>query len=234
MTDHRREIFEAIRIELSRMLGLDPTRVEEITNFSLDLDADSFDLIELASAVEEAFGIAISDEELIELETVGDVVDCVVAARAEPVLEAEANRILEAFDEPGGSERALALVEAYQALTGFAAEKRGEEAHDLTLGGFAAVASSLKYSDVGWKAWESSVSAIFAIAQTSERGIRQVEFARWMDAVDVPQARAKDLFERLDSDGDGVVRADQVLTSILEASAADLEQQWGNSVLALA
>jgi acyl carrier protein len=40
-----------------------------------DLDADSLDVIELTIALEENFGIQISDEEAEKLTTVGDVIE---------------------------------------------------------------------------------------------------------------------------------------------------------------
>ena len=49
-----------------------------------DLDADDFALIDLAEAVEaelgeRSVGLTIDDDDLVELKTVGDAVDCLVA-----------------------------------------------------------------------------------------------------------------------------------------------------------
>lgn len=44
-----------------------------------DLQADSLDAVELAMAVEESFGVAIPDEELPNMKTVGDIVNYVDA-----------------------------------------------------------------------------------------------------------------------------------------------------------
>ncbi|MDD5711819.1 MAG: acyl carrier protein [Smithellaceae bacterium] len=44
-------------------------------SFIDDLGADSLDLVELIMEMEEKFGIAIADEELEKIRTIGDVVD---------------------------------------------------------------------------------------------------------------------------------------------------------------
>lgn len=44
------------------------------TKFETDLDAESLEVIELAMAIEEQFGISINDDELARLATIGDVV----------------------------------------------------------------------------------------------------------------------------------------------------------------
>lgn len=56
---------------------LDVTREECVpeTSFIDDLGADSLDLVELIMAMEETFGIEISDDELGKIRTIQDVVD---------------------------------------------------------------------------------------------------------------------------------------------------------------
>jgi acyl carrier protein len=44
-----------------------------------DLDIDSLDLVELAQIVEDEYGVEITDADMDKLETVGDVVDLIVA-----------------------------------------------------------------------------------------------------------------------------------------------------------
>ena len=58
-------------------LGVSADKITETTSFTDDLNADSLDLLELATALEDEFGIEISDEELEEIKTVGDVIDYV-------------------------------------------------------------------------------------------------------------------------------------------------------------
>ena len=56
---------------------LDVTREECVPEASFidDLGADSLDLVELIMAMEETFGIEISDDELGKIRTIQDVVD---------------------------------------------------------------------------------------------------------------------------------------------------------------
>ena len=44
-----------------------------------DLDVDSLDLVELAQIVEDEFGVELQGEDVKDLETVGEVIDLVVA-----------------------------------------------------------------------------------------------------------------------------------------------------------
>lgn len=44
-------------------------------NLSTDLGLDSMDYIEIITEIEDVYGIQVNDEELVELETVGDIVD---------------------------------------------------------------------------------------------------------------------------------------------------------------
>lgn len=54
-------------------LGVDPERVKLEASFIDDLGADSLDIVELVTAMEEEFGIEIPDEDAEKLKTVGDV-----------------------------------------------------------------------------------------------------------------------------------------------------------------
>ncbi len=68
--------IEEIVIELI-VEQLDVTREECVpeASFIEDLGADSLDLVELIMAMEENFGIEISDEELQKIRTIQDAVD---------------------------------------------------------------------------------------------------------------------------------------------------------------
>jgi acyl carrier protein len=80
-----RETVAALVCEqLAEILDLDPDTVTPDARIREDLDADDFALIDLADAVEAELGermvgARIDDEDLLELRTVGDVVDCLVA-----------------------------------------------------------------------------------------------------------------------------------------------------------
>ena len=55
-------------------LGVKPEQVTAEAKFIEDLGADSLDVVELVTALEEEFGHEIPDEEAEKLTTVGDVI----------------------------------------------------------------------------------------------------------------------------------------------------------------
>jgi acyl carrier protein len=75
----RDEVFELIRDHLADELELDPARVSESTHFRNDLDADSLDLYTLVQELEDTYGVAMTDEQAAQIQTVGQAVDFVLA-----------------------------------------------------------------------------------------------------------------------------------------------------------
>ena len=55
------------------------TTLGDATSFE-DLGADSFDLLELVTALEDEFGLTFDDEILQKIKTIGDAVDAIVDA----------------------------------------------------------------------------------------------------------------------------------------------------------
>ena len=80
----RQEVLERIRSHLAAELELEPAAIGERTRFKEDLEADSFDLLELTVELEDTYGIRIPDEEAAKILTVGQAADF-VAAHAEDV-----------------------------------------------------------------------------------------------------------------------------------------------------
>ena len=68
-------MLERIAGIIREQLNLDNVEITEETSFKDDLDADSLDLFELVMAFEEAYNVEIPSEDLVKLETVGDVMD---------------------------------------------------------------------------------------------------------------------------------------------------------------
>ncbi len=66
--------FEKIKSIITEQLGVDEAEVTPDSDFVTDLGADSLDTVELVMALEEEFGIEISDEDAEKIKTVGDVV----------------------------------------------------------------------------------------------------------------------------------------------------------------
>jgi len=67
-------LFEEIKDVVSEQLDVKPEEIEPQSSFIDDLGADSLDTVELVMALEERFGIEISDEDAEKMQTVSDVV----------------------------------------------------------------------------------------------------------------------------------------------------------------
>lgn len=72
-------IFETIQNVLSELLHVPADSITEDTNIVEDLGADSLDIAELLSTVEDEFGITIPDEDAPELTTIGKFIDYIEA-----------------------------------------------------------------------------------------------------------------------------------------------------------
>jgi len=68
-------IYEKVVAELAQQFELDPASLSMDTNLIDDLGADSLDVVELIMALEDSFGIAISDEDAAQLYTVRRIVE---------------------------------------------------------------------------------------------------------------------------------------------------------------
>ena len=71
------EVFEKFQECAVEVLSVPADKVTVEANFADDLDADSLDLVELVMALEEAFEIAVDEEELENVITVGHALDLV-------------------------------------------------------------------------------------------------------------------------------------------------------------
>ena len=77
-----RQIEETVIALVAKQGGVAPTDLTRATHFRDDLNFDSLDLVELTMALEESFGLTISDGDAESLQTIGAVVDYVVVERA--------------------------------------------------------------------------------------------------------------------------------------------------------
>ena len=68
-------MLEKIRAILVEQLDVDGNEVTEATSFKDDLGADSLDLFELVTNLEDEYEIEVPAEELEKLTTVGKVID---------------------------------------------------------------------------------------------------------------------------------------------------------------
>ncbi|KAF2957667.1 acyl carrier protein [Thermotoga sp. Ku-13t] len=70
---NKEELLERIKEIVADKLGVDIDEVTEDADLIDDLDADSLDLVDLAMAIEDEFGVTIADEELEKIRTVKDI-----------------------------------------------------------------------------------------------------------------------------------------------------------------
>ena len=75
----RDEALTALREVAVEVLSVEPDVVTDEARFKEDLDADSLDLVELVMGLEERFDIAVPEEDLEGVATVGNAVDLVLA-----------------------------------------------------------------------------------------------------------------------------------------------------------
>ena len=77
----RDEILQKVIDTVNDTLDIaDDVELDEATNLK-DLGADSFDLLELVTALEDEFELTMDDEAVQQIATIGQVVDAVVAAQ---------------------------------------------------------------------------------------------------------------------------------------------------------
>ena len=76
---NRNEVEDKVRTLFSEQLQVDRDEVKPETRFREDLDVDSLDLVEATLALEDALGIKIPEEEMEDVETVGQAVELVAA-----------------------------------------------------------------------------------------------------------------------------------------------------------
>ena len=65
---------EKVKAIIAEQLGVKPEQVIDTASFVDDLGADSLDTVELVMALEEEFGIEISDEDAEKITRVGEAI----------------------------------------------------------------------------------------------------------------------------------------------------------------
>lgn len=77
---NRQEILEKVVELVNDTLDIDDVELNEGTNLK-DLGADSFDLLELVTALEDEFELTMDDDDVEKIATVGQVVDAIENAQ---------------------------------------------------------------------------------------------------------------------------------------------------------
>jgi acyl carrier protein len=65
--------FRELQELAAEILGVEPEQVQMDVSFARDLAADSLDLVELISAVEDKYDVELPEEELENMKNVGDL-----------------------------------------------------------------------------------------------------------------------------------------------------------------
>ena len=74
--------FDKVRDIILDTLNCDADKITMEASLADDLEADSLDAVELNMALEDEFGIEISDEMIAEFKTVGDIVKYIEEQKA--------------------------------------------------------------------------------------------------------------------------------------------------------
>ena len=75
----RSEVLEKVIAAVVDTLSADADAVTEETTFE-ELDADSFDMLELLTTLEDEFDATVDDEKVADITTIGAAVDAILAA----------------------------------------------------------------------------------------------------------------------------------------------------------
>ena len=68
-------LFEKVRDILAEQLEIDPETITLVTNIVDDRDADSRDVVEMITSIEDEFNIVVTDEKVGDFKTVRQVVE---------------------------------------------------------------------------------------------------------------------------------------------------------------
>jgi acyl carrier protein len=68
-------IFDKLKDIIAEQLGVEADEVTNEANIQDDLGADSLDVVDLITTIEDEFDLSIPDEAVEEIKTVGDIVN---------------------------------------------------------------------------------------------------------------------------------------------------------------
>ena len=70
-------MFNTVKEIIAEELGIDSAEIDEDSRLMEDLGADSLEIVDMLMAIEENFGVTVSDEEAMTLVTVRDVAELI-------------------------------------------------------------------------------------------------------------------------------------------------------------
>ncbi len=68
----RAEIIQKIKDVIADQIAVDEADLDEGTSFENDLEADSLDMLQIVTALEDGFGIEVDDGAFEQIKTIGD------------------------------------------------------------------------------------------------------------------------------------------------------------------
>jgi len=71
------ELFSEIKAIIAKLLAIDDEAITKEAHLHFDLGADSLALVNLGIAISEKYGIELLDDDLVELENVGQLISLV-------------------------------------------------------------------------------------------------------------------------------------------------------------
>lgn len=74
-------VFEKVKEIISEQMSISEDEINLDTTFADDLGADSLDLFQIISDLEDSFGIEFQNEDAEKIKTVGDAVNYIEAAK---------------------------------------------------------------------------------------------------------------------------------------------------------
>ncbi|MGB4338364.1 MAG: acyl carrier protein [Bacillota bacterium] len=72
-------MYEELRSLIADQLGIDEDQITPDSKFVADLGADSLAMVEMVMAIEDKFGVRISQQEIKDLASVGDALNLLKA-----------------------------------------------------------------------------------------------------------------------------------------------------------
>lgn len=86
------ELEKKIKEIISEQLGVSTEKILNNYSISGNLGADSLDIMELIMSVEEYFNILIKDEQIKKINTVDDIINCVIQTKSVLQIKGEKNK----------------------------------------------------------------------------------------------------------------------------------------------
>ncbi len=141
--------------------------------------------------------------------------------------EAEAQRILKAFNEKENTPKAKQVIAGFTGMFEYLAEKSGQGAQGrLTPEQFSTVAVQevINRGDAGYATVvRPAIQAVLSLADADGDGmVSQSEYKTWMKAIGVSESAAEESFKKIDVNHDGELSIDELVIAVKRYHAGEL------------